>query len=137
MAIPDGWAARVMESYMRKRHPGQLLWDDELITAILLDLRIGEFKEGNLNMFRRYCFDVFRCHVCNHVLPYGAHAPDTSAHLHLHRTQVMVVLNAGFSPEPDWSFTDEPTEEQVRQEDQRCEALSQGTGQGVLQEVRR
>ncbi len=136
MSAPDAFAARVMESYLRLRRPTQLLWDDELLTAILLDIRVGTFKEGNLNMFKRYCFDVFRCHVCNHVLPIGSHAPDTTAHMTLHRHQVMAVLNATFSPDPSWEHTDEPTEEEVRQEDLRCQTLAQGTGQS-FQEARR
>lgn len=138
MSAPDHFAARVMQSYLRCHQPGQLLWDDALITAILLDMRVGTFKEGNLNIFQRYTFDVFRCHVCNHVLPMGARAPDTTKHLHLHRMQVKQALKPEARFTDDWEHTDhEPTEEEVRQEDERITNAEQAARSGFYQEVRR
>lgn len=105
---------------MRVRNPSSAPTNyvsDELISAVLLDMRVGTFAEGNKNLFKRYSFDIFRCHVCNHVLPTGSHAPHTTAHLSLHRMQVRAVLNENYRNHPDWSFTNEPTKEEVVQAD--------------------
>lgn len=141
MSVPEGWAARVMEAFIRVRNEyGGRMHDilaDDVVTKVLLELRIGKFLPGNLNMFKRYTFDTFRCHLCNTVLPPGAHAPDTTAHLSLHRNQVKQALRPEARFTDDWEHTDEPTEEEVRQEDERITGLEQKARAGFYQEVRR
>lgn len=139
--VPERWAGRVMEALLRVRaaRGGHIhsVTNDEIVTAVLLELRVGTFKEGNLNIFKRYSFDTFRCHVCNHVLPVGAHAPDTVEHLSHHRRQVRQALNPDCHYTDDWRYSDEPTEEEVRQEDERITRLEQEARKGFHQEVRR
>lgn len=141
---PEAWAVRVMEALMsidRSAHPIWWVSRDEVVTEVLLRMRVGEFAPHNKNAFKRYNADIFRCHICNHKLPENSRAPNTTAHLDLHRRQVRYILDPSVDC-PSWEHTDEPTEEEVRALDDQLQRRSdriqaQARGFDIIHKPRR
>ena len=120
---PDEWCVRVFETAMKVTgFANRYVLDDEYISAILLKMRIGEFKEFNLNGVKRYNRNLFRCHVCNAVLrAENGVPPNTAAHVDMHKKQVRQALNIEGRYIDDWTYAVEPTLEEVQKLDAELE----------------
>lgn len=120
---PEHWSVRVFEALLAVQPKIPFTFarrsntEDEVVTQVLLYMRVGISNDFNVNLFKRFSADHFYCYVCGlHLKSVLNHKgaiiefPDTRGHLALHRKQVRAAIDPHinkYNPPETWEHTDE------------------------------